>query len=588
MSSPRKMTSHLKRLGKRFFDFILRNRRRLAWTYGLYVLYALANTLALSSGADPIYRLTGLSRTTQFQSVSMVFGILGLAILIGKSADKWRKYPVDPASYGSLRHGILLLFVLVFLNICVSPFRAVLEDVSSDYWIPLFTWSFLVLAVQALIVWTALALIRRPRIHLVLLAGLSTLNSIALYFALSGKFSALLLVSQTFVISIVFLLYLLLFILVVKRILPLGNVNLVLALSASCMFAYLAVSTVRLPGPDGDLPGFADVRFRAKPNIHILGIDSLIPGSLARKYMGLVNMPYSRLLKESGVVTYDNAFSSRVSTKQSLNSLMRLAHADFDLKRRYPYFSGRANGPVTQILRSNGYKIWTGYDKTYFGRKGPYVDFYVPEQRTFVQNALCTQAVQNPVKFFGICHIASLVTTFAPEQVWADKIVEIINHSIDEHIAPAFTLHYIYSPIGHTPLDFVLSDQAAFEGYIEHYRNGALEAAELMKRIHDLVENDNEPSIYIVLGDHGPYLSRFMKFEDDRTFFVQDRYGILVTILVNESGCSSEQLKHYTAQFASPARVLASLMRCLARDPGQFDHLMKFDEDYSFEDFLYE
>jgi len=48
------------------------------------------------------------------------------------------------------------------------------------------------------------------------------------------------------------------------------------------------------------------------------------------------------------------------------------------------------------------------------------------------------------------------------------------------------------------------------------------------------------------------------------------------------------ELRHYTAEYATPARVLAGIFRCLARNPDQFDDVARFDEAYPFADFLYE
>ena len=83
-------------------------------------------------------------------------------------------------------------------------------------------------------------------------------------------------------------------------------------------------------------------------------------------------------------------------------------------------------------------------------------------------------------------------------------------------------------------------------------------------------------------------MSRTVSPEDDPTFVVQDQYGILAAILVDDSGCTTQQLQHYTAEFATPERILAGVMRCLARDPARVDAAMKFDEAYEFENFLYE
>ncbi|MCY3769192.1 MAG: hypothetical protein OXG56_07515 [Gammaproteobacteria bacterium] len=539
---------------------------------------------------DPIYQLTGLSRTTQFLAVSTVFGIILLTKWFAQ--EKWRR-PIDLTSTVGLRRGIILLFALIFLNSVAASLRAILHDVSSQYWAMLLIWVFFVMVLQAAFVHAALSLTQRLWVQLVLPALFSTFNFFALYFALSDRFSTLSIGTQTVVVFIIFLSFIFFFVLVGKRILSLRNVNSVLGVTAVGMFIVLVASVLYTPKNESELTSFADIRFRTTPNIHILSIDALIPASLAEKYMALspsTDLPYDQILDDSGVIAYKNAFASRVPTKPSLTSVMLLAHTDFYREDNYPYFAGRANGPVTHVFHSNGYKIWTGFNQPHFGRKGPFVDFYHPGQtQPFLHSALCRLAVQNPIRYFGICSFMSLITDDRePEQNWSDQIIDIIDRSVREYTTPVFTLHYTNNPIGHTPSGFRMADQQAFEQYIELYRTGALKTAEMMEHLRDLIESDGEPSVFIVVGDHGAYLSTGIDPDDDESFFVQDRYGILATILVNETDCSTEQLKYYTPSFATPERILAGIMRCLASDPVVFDTLMDFDEDFSFDEFLYE
>ena len=587
------MTDFIRRARQLFGDFVLRNKRILASIYGLYIFYAIANDLILPHRSlDPIYKLTGLSRTTQFLVVSMVFGIMLLTKWLYKKSE-WRR-PIDLTSTVELRRGIVLLFIFIFLNSLVTSLRAVFDEVSSQHWTMLLIWVFSVMVLQTAFVYAALSLTQRVWVHLVVPALFSTFNCVALYFALSGEFSRLSIGSQTIVVFIIFLSFIFFFILSGKRILPLRNVNSVLGITALGMFVVLATSEpyFNTPKNENELTSFADIRFRTTPNIHILAVDALIPVSLAEKYMGLSpsDLPYGRMLDDSRVIVYKNSFASDVPTVGSLDSLIRLAHADYYRKSDYPYFSGRANSPVTQAFHSNGYNIWTGFNEPIFGRKGPFVDYNHPGQDwPFVHSTLCRLALQNPFKYFGICYFMSLITDEggATEQ-WVDQIIDIIGHSVREYATPVFTLHYINNPLGHTPSGFRLSDQRALEQYVDLYRTGALKTAEMMEYLRDLIKSDGETSVFIVIGDHGPYLSRGISPAVEKSFVVQDRYGILATILVNETDCSTEQLKHYTSVFATPARILAGVMRCLTHDPVYFDTLMKFDEDFNFDEFLYE
>ena len=48
-----------------------------------------------------------------------------------------------------------------------------------------------------------------------------------------------------------------------------------------------------------------------------------------------------------------------------------------------------------------------------------------------------------------------------------------------------------------------------------------------MRQIIDHVKNNDPEAILFVFGDHGAFQSSRLKFEDDPTFFVLDRYAIL-------------------------------------------------------------
>ena len=585
------------RVWQLFGDFVLRNKRILAGIYGFYILYAIANDLVLPHRSlDPIYKLTGLSRTTQFLVVSMVFGIMLLTKWVYKKSE-WRR-PIDLTSTPELRRGVILLFTLIFLNSVATSLRTIFNEVSSQHWPVLLIWVFFVIVLQVAFVHAALSLTQRLWVHLVLPALFSALNFVALYLALSGEFSRLSISSQIAVVFIIFLSFVFFFVLIGNRILSLRNANFVLGVTVLGMVIVLATSAPYFNTPknenESELTSFSEIRFRTTPNIHILAVDALIPVSLAEKYMELSpsDLPYHRVLDDSRVVVYRNAFASDVPTVRSLDSLMRLAHADYYRDgNNYPYFSGRADSPVAQAFHSNGYNIWTGFNEPIFGRKGSFVDFNHPGQDwPFLHSTLCRLALQNPLKYFGICYFMSLITDDKePKQKWSDQIIDIIGRSVREYGPPVFTLHYIINdPIGHTPPGFRMSDQHALEQYIELYRTSALKTAEMMEHLRDRIKSDGEPSVFIVIGDHGAYLSRGISTAIEKSFVVQDRYGILATILVNETDCSAEQLRYYTPNFATPERILAGIMRCLTHDPVYFDSLMEFGEDFNFDEFLYE
>lgn len=555
--------------------------------YVLYVIYVGVNYMVVPVGLDdPVYRLTGIPRTEQLASASMLFGIAVMALLIRHMARDGR--PLDFASSPAIRRGTVLLVAFIFLNGVAASLAAVLSDLNSQFWTPLFAWVAAVLALQILLVYALLSRVRQPRIQLAAMAALSVFNLFALYLSLLGAFLSMPVMIQAAVMAFALLGFAALFAAAGKHIVPARTINAVLVLTMIGPVAAIALSWSAAPVITGRMAPFGDIEFRTRPNIHIVSVDALIPRSLAKKHMGLSDLPYDRLLEGDGVVVFKNAFASQVATKLSLNSLMRLAHPDF--AGDFGYFAGRTDGPVTHVLHANGYTVSTGFNQLYFGAQGPFVDSYLPAPTRAVRNSsLCALASGSPLKFFWFCGLGSLIAEAEPTGAWPDTIMEIIGRAATAPAAPpTFTLHYIVNPIGHTAKDYRSSDRRAIERYARRYSSGAARVTGIMERLQDIVRNDEAPSILMVMGDHGPFLSRTVSPNDDPTYVVQDQYGILAAVLVNNTDCTAEQLRYYTKTYATPARILAGVIRCLARDPAGIDTAMKFDEAYEFKNFLYE
>ncbi|NNE84340.1 MAG: hypothetical protein HKN28_10250 [Alphaproteobacteria bacterium] len=559
----------------------------LAVVYGVYIVYVGANFMLVPHGLeDPVYRLTGIPRTDQIIGVSVSFVVIVLVSLIWHLARDGR--PLDYSSSVAAKRGTTLLLALIFLNGGVASLAAVLDELSSQFWLPLFGWVALVLALQVLVVYAGLLRIKQAWVLTTLLGVLSTFNLFALYLSLLGAFQSRSDPIQIAIVIVALLSFVVVFATAGKSIVPLRGANAVLALMMIGPVATLALAPSAAPDTATRLAPFGKIEFRTKPNVHIVSFDALSASSLAEKYMGLADLAYEDLLENESVVVFKNAFASHVPTRPSLNSLMRLAHPDFD--GDFGYFAGRSDGPVAHVFRVNGYKISTGFDQQYFGGPGPFVDAYIPEPARTVRNStLCALASDDALKFFGFCTFGTLFDGPAPEGKWPDRVNDIVGLSSGSpDTKPAFTLHYIVNPIGHTALDYRSSDKKALERYAGLYHNKAAELTAIMEQLIETVRENPAPSILIVMGDHGPFLSRTASFDDDPTFIVEDQHGILAVVLANTSGCTPQQLRHYTAAFATPERILAGVMRCLASDPERFDAALNFDEAFDFTRYLYE
>ena len=104
-----------------------------------------------------------------------------------------------------------------------------------------------------------------------------------------------------------------------------------------------------------------------------------------------------------------------------------------------------------------------------------------------------------------------------------------------------------------------------------------------------------DPSaILFVLGDHGLWLSRQIKYEDDKEFFLQDRYAAYGGFFPSDK-CGTSFAKPYSQNYITAIQGMHMIIRCLSGGENAFieldDHRLGAKEikgldDY--ENYLYE
>ncbi len=112
-----------------------------------------------------------------------------------------------------------------------------------------------------------------------------------------------------------------------------------------------------------------------KKSIHVIMFDSLTHSNYSKAYLGVPN-PAADYLSDLDDTIYAGykGFAEYVPTRKSWAGLFELEKGS----RNYKAFSGHAPSFLTDLLRSNGYFIQTGFVGSYFGAgQGEYVDRYV-------------------------------------------------------------------------------------------------------------------------------------------------------------------------------------------------------------------
>ncbi len=340
-----------------------------------------------------------------------------------------------------------------------------------------------------------------------------------------------------------------------------------------------------------DMSNIQHVSFHEKPNIYFISFESLVPRSLLRKHYGLENSPFHDLF-ETNFRRFPNFFSDSDDTRESLNMILALDKEMFSKsppKYRHNLFPGVQPSPLLGILRNSGYETTTSYfyHSTYLGRhKGPYIDHYIRGDNAGICGLLDT--VIRPISFWGYC-------AFVGEASW---------RSLDEHFEsltanerPQFLMAHIGVP-GHTDSSFRYYDQVQRNIAIRRYAQSLDGAA--TRQLEVLLEhlrNHDPAAILYVYGDHGPRLSQGISFEDNPTFVVQDRLGVLGGVYP-PGACATYFDETLSKGYMTTLEGVHAILRCLSggesalRTPRELairaHHHVLRGITLSYKEFLYE
>ena len=129
--------------------------------------------------------------------------------------------------------------------------------------------------------------------------------------------------------------------------------------------------------------------------------------------------------------------------------------------------------------------------------------------------------------------IHNLFFEYGEDQIWPDKVINLIDQA-EQRKEPTFSAYYIYSPIGHTRQDYRSDNLEMREEYKKHFIKESQNAKKVLEEI-DHLRKKYPKSIFIISGDHGPYLSRGEK--EDKRFIILDRHAVALTLLNASNLC---------------------------------------------------
>ena len=332
---------------------------------------------------------------------------------------------------------------------------------------------------------------------------------------------------------------------------------------------------------------FDTVDLDRKPNVHVIMMDSFTHSSVTKEFMGVENPGADYL------ATLDNAihagtrgFVEDVPTKNSWAALFELEKT----YRNYGTFNGSVPSLLTVFLRENGYSISTGFSNYYFGLgKGEYVDHYhIGGGSQRPKFDLICSSKRGSLGFCSSSFSQYVFDRFFAERIkdrrkdWPDNIVDLIDHAEQNAHGPVFSGYEMHNPIGHTPNDYQTDDAGMFSEYKEHFVRQARHSREIVEKIERL-RTSYPQSVFIVSGDHGPFLSRTAP-QENRRFIVLDRHAVALSLLNASNLCPWPRDWLSRQRYLTPARMLAASLACDGESRKLVEHFTDNDEFIRFGD----
>jgi len=495
-----------------------------------------------------------------------------------------------------------LLHIALFVAFFAGIYPELVNETAVGFLNCLFLYSAVVLALQL----ATLKLFKNP--HWALYGVFSTVSFISLYLLYQERFLTTHIALQVMIILVVGCLISFLFRAIEKN-------ERVFYIVLGCSVALFIVNLIplflsgltrRSPSSfgatlhhDQTLEPWRHIEFSQRPNIHLISFESMIPLVLAKKFLNIDELPYHSFLEEKGALILKNVFAAAVATVGSLNAILKLDDGRF--AGDY-YFNGAIKGPLIEVLKSNGYKIATGHPlKEYMGTKGEFIDEYTLTTGSVIADStLCKYQAENVLwglgrRHFGICELGGWfdrkLNHAAGMIQWPHQVLGLINeksYSVD----PWFTLHHLIVPMDHTKANYKTGNKKDFEHFREWYRAQSHLARYLLFHLNSSVQGPERDHIFFIFGDHGTYTSRTLKRETNPEFFVQDRHGAFAALLQSNNKCARPDLTKYNTEYHTLGRIMASIIRCLAKEPELVDGAVNFTinseplEKYPYEDML--
>lgn len=357
---------------------------------------------------------------------------------------------------------------------------------------------------------------------------------------------------------------------------------------------YVGYRLVLAAGPDAGAPAIQQVGTDsiARPNIYFLSFDSLLPESLAARFLGISRPAYLDVLEKHGGRMLPNTFADAVATKMSLSSVLML-------RPHLAGMDGVVNGftpsPLRDALRGAGYETHFTFELFFFGHgRGPHLDHY----NSYEPYSLCDflRGKRAVIGFFGYCGIGAFKVLHPREEARPESYEDYsfaLIRAVSERRGgrPQFYMEHVLKPDHASPgYGGSPAEKAAL---VERYLGSAAEATRMMDRALTQIRAADPGAIIFVYGDHGAFTARHKEYADDPRTFVVDRHGTLAAV-INADHCLPYIDAATGGRYHTTAQIASGIVQCVT--PGQrhpwagFDYnpIRQIAEEERFATYVYE
>lgn len=255
-----------------------------------------------------------------------------------------------------------------------------------------------------------------------------------------------------------------------------------------------------------------------KKNIYILIFESYA-NLETLEYYGYDNRNQIKFLEENNFTIYHGTYSKGSTSLSSTSRILELEE-NFTKDERH-YMNG--NAFVLNAFKENGYKTVGLFKSPYAFGSSPIVwdEYYPKDDITKIGGKTILKAIYEGYFRFDIFDDNYDLSTYTKLR---DKYL-----SLKQKQPMLFYTHGEYP--GHSQ-----NSGKCHKNEKKKYFEGMSKANKQMKKNISLLKKNNPDSIIVILGDHGPYLTKnctalqnFQQSEINR-FDIQDRYGTFLAI----------------------------------------------------------